>query len=185
MPIVVPGITSLSLPLTIRYRLRWKPLAICLSPAIFYLFLHLFARVIWSSTIPPYMAIAGDWIFATIFAVLIWISIWNIESSVVADEMGFSVYWGKRRLKHIPWNEALLFAIVYTRGLFYSTTPRMFELASEREIIRWQGQSGHFRRDWQFSRARMTPEQYAFVIQELQTIIAEKTGLPLYDLRKK
>ncbi|HEY4383894.1 MAG TPA: hypothetical protein VGN34_05375, partial [Ktedonobacteraceae bacterium] len=176
-----PGRSSLSLPVVIHYRASWKLRILLLL--IIALLLSFIPLIILMTPL-SYKTVTFGCVFALMYIAAIWTVMRNASRIVVADEVGFSVYRGKKRLQHIPWTEARLFAIVDSTRNFSNAWPHTFELASEREIIRWQAQSGHFWSEWQRMKVLLTPEQYAFQLQELHMIIVEKTGLPLYDLRK-
>jgi hypothetical protein len=103
------------------------------------------------------------------------------------DETGISTCRGKKKQRSISWAEARLFAIdaiVTNAKKSRNALPRTFELAIEREIICWQAQSKYAWNEQQGMKTHLTPEQYAFQLQELHAIIVKKTNLPLYDLRK-
>jgi predicted membrane protein len=175
------GRSSLPLPVVIHYRANWKlRIPLLLIIAILPSFILLITLMVPFS----YKTVTFGCIYTLIYIAAIWSVMRNASRIVVADERGFSVYRGEKRLQHIPWTEARLFAIVDSTRNFSGAWPRTFELASERAIIHWQAQSGHIWNEWQRLKVMLTPEQYAFQLQELHMIIVEKTSLPLYDLRK-
>ena len=89
------------------------------------------------------------------------------------------------KVRSIPWSEAKLFAIRTFPGAKRFPYPVQLELASSSEIIRWTWihQGGWY---WRLYPAEPTEsmEVYEQHMHGVLSIIAARTGLPLYDLRK-
>ena len=113
-----------------------------------------------------------------------------LRQQLIATREGLICRWGYH-ITSIPWQQARLFAIIGQGNR--DSGPAFYELASETALIRWSSHAS--------SRpARRTPTAVMFAnnsyvepdpsaaelpqqVQCLNIIIAERTGLPLYDLR--
>jgi hypothetical protein len=93
------------------------------------------------------------------------------------------------RFSYIPWHEARLFAVV---GEHNQTI--VYELASGSTVIRWASKPAMLSGD-NLPEATMglapfglikaeNPEEYQWQIRQLTAMVANGTGLPLYDLRQ-
>ncbi len=109
---------------------------------------------------------------------------------VITDD-GMTLYRGGRR-KTIRWEEARLFSLPSSEARGGSITragsPQgienlpIYELASERAIIRWEKiNADNVARSSE--QGRLTRFEYNMLINRLNTIVVARTGLPLYDLR--
>lgn len=89
---------------------------------------------------------------------------------------------------YIPWNEALLFAVIAE-----NQNTLVYELASSTGIIRWASQPAISYADafpactvgtapLGLIQAASTTEEYQWQVRQLVVLVASKTGLPLYDL---
>ena len=85
----------------------------------------------------------------------------------------------------VPWRDARLFAINGVYGSFGYKQPVVYELSSENDIIRWGWMRRNNARVMFLARPTVSPEEYERQMQGLLSMIAAKTNLPLYDLRKK
>lgn len=82
-------------------------------------------------------------------------------------------------LRTIKWSEARLFAIYPSRKP--SDLPRYYELSGKDAIVRWR----RMRPDapFRFTKKPASFDEYDRQMEALLSLIAAKTGLPLYDLR--
>ncbi len=182
----VPDETALSLPCKIKLRPKWKIPIICfcvLTPLLGGL---LFLYVDTVPTNPP----EPDWApLATIgFSVLLsaliaalplclgWHSIKVTEGGLKVQECGIHSFGCNMS---IQWDEVLLFAIYPARKRI--DLPVCYELASPTAVIRWR----RIRPGIQYRLATIPVpfDEYDRQMDALLSVIAAKTGLPLYDLR--
>ena len=106
---------------------------------------------------------------------------------LTADETGLTLKMVQsEKMQYIPWSEARLFAIetILQEAKQKVQTPRLFELASEREVIRWPGSGKEAMSAEQGIKPVLTGDQYGQQVMEINALVANKTGLALYDLRK-
>lgn len=89
------------------------------------------------------------------------------------------------KVRSIPWRDARLFAILGIYGAKTYPLPTQFELASHEEIIRWGWMHENSRKVLYFAKSKVSPEEYQRQMQGVLSVIAAKTGLPLYDLRQE
>jgi hypothetical protein len=93
------------------------------------------------------------------------------------------------RFSSLPWSEAKLFAVVAeSQGTF------VYELASHTSIIRWSSKVTPRRNVFPaavmgfaplgLAQAATTDEEYQWQIRLLTAMVAARTNLPLYDLRR-
>lgn len=178
----VPDETALTLPCTIKLRPKWKIPLICLAvltPLSCGALLWLtYTTPVDPSWIPSSIGIS---IFmSTLLASLPWLLGWRsikiTERGVTVQEANF-INWGGN--SSIKWSEVCLFAIYPARK---PTDQRMYyELAGRTAIVRWR----RMRPDdpFRFTKPPASFEEYDRQMDALLSLIAAKTGLPLYDLR--
>lgn len=130
----------------------------------------------------------GLWLLLTLLAVgrLIFAPC----QELIATREGLTCRRGYR-VSSIPWSQARLFAVIGQPGSEHA--PAFYELASQKTLIRWpahlSGQPLYGRPIGvvSFASGLARPEQpraeFPQQVQFLNIIIAERTGLPLYDLR--
>src|SRR5262249_36848797 len=61
--------------------------------------------------------------------------------------------------------------------------PIVYELSSAHDVVRWAWMRQNNRRVIFFAQPTVSAEEYERQMQALLSLIAAKTGLPLYDLR--
>ena len=99
------------------------------------------------------------------------------------------------RTSFIPWQQAQLFAIIGQANISKKELAIFYELASQDTSIRWPSTNKSVNRSWNtsvptgvqsfpasFRQSEPTTAPFTQQIQFLNIIIAERTGLPLYDL---
>lgn len=183
----IPDELVLMLPCTIKLRPKWKIPLICFGILAPLTSTALFLYVSMVPTNPPEpagaapiaVAFSAFWsaLVASIFALLGWRSIKVTEQGLKVQESGWLSIGCN--LRTIEWSEARLFAIYPTRKR--TDFPIWYELSGETTIARWRSM-----RPGAFSRFSKTPvpfEEYDRQMEALLSLIAAKTGLPLYDLR--
>lgn len=180
----VPDETVLTLPCTIRLRPKWTIPLICfgvLAPSTSA------ALLLLAYTIPPVpdwvpVAIIGTSVFfaalvASIPLVLGWQRIKVSEKGINVQECSVpSIGCNQRTIK---WSEIRLFAIYLTRKP--ADQQICYELAGPTIIVRWR----RMRPDasFHFTKPPASFDEYDRQMDALLSVIAAKTGLPLYDLR--
>ncbi|MFL5704572.1 MAG: hypothetical protein ACJ8AG_17290, partial [Ktedonobacteraceae bacterium] len=186
--------TALQLPLTIEQRPDWFKLLTMLGIP---LLLALILAVILVAFPPDWLAgpyaqsITPDtmYIVATVvigltlvlYGVLATILYNRARQQLTVTETGL-IKPGFRKVQSISWNEARLFAIDGIYGGKKYPYPSVYELSSANEVIRWMW----IRSTWRiifFARPAVPREEYDRQMQALLSLIAARTGLPLYDLR--
>lgn len=85
-----------------------------------------------------------------------------------------TLFWSKSML----WHEARLFAV--DAALKAKETPNHYELSSAKTILRWPWK----RKPSRFTRLSCPFAEYEWQMKALHSVIAARTGLPLYDLRE-
>lgn len=99
------------------------------------------------------------------------------------DEEGLTAWTFETGSVVIPWSQARLFSIV--RGGHGSKSQLVYMLASERACACWVDAPSHSFWPLTLYRPLLPDADHQQKMQELLQVIAGKTGLPLYDLRKK
>jgi hypothetical protein len=196
----VPDAQAVSLPLTIRMRSNRRLLitmtitlfASLLIPFIIGLVFGLQARVTPPPTHPAHVGILliilGVWALISLLVVGIMYAILYIKAreQVTLTDYGILVSGITPRLQSIPWSEARLFAIANPSNFKYfkDRQPMILEVASEHNLVRWTWLPLKSFRSG-FAVPVLPPEEYDQQMRGVLSVIAAKTGLPLYDLRKK
>lgn len=108
----------------------------------------------------------------------------KVRQQITLTESGLIQAGISSKIRSIPWSEAHLFAELGIYGAKKYPYPALFELASEHEIIRWNWIRKNSLKVWYFANSKAAPEEYERQMQGVLAIVAAKTGLPLYDLRK-
>jgi len=103
------------------------------------------------------------------------------HQQIKATEVGLASNNGKK-VTTVPWNEGRLFALYGTFGAQKSGAAITYELSSARDIVRW---TWVLRKTyWVGLEPTIPHDEYNRQMQELLSLVAAKTGLPLYDLRE-
>jgi protein-S-isoprenylcysteine O-methyltransferase Ste14 len=116
------------------------------------------------------------------FAILMYT---RVRQQITLTENGLMQVGLSRKVRSIPWSEARLFAILGIYGAKKYPSPALFELSSGNEIIRWNWIRRNSMRVLYFANSRVDTAEYERQMNGALSIIAAKTGLPLYDLRKE
>lgn len=181
----VPDETALTLPYTIKLRPKWKIPLICfavLTPlscgALLLLIYATYPAPVDPSWIPFSIVLSIIWsaAIASMPLLLGWRGVKVTERGVTVHEANF-LNWGANT--SIKWCEIRLFAIYPSRKL---TDSRLYyELAGRTAIVRWR----RMRPDdpFRFAKPPASFEDYDRQMDALLSLIAAKSGMPLYDLR--
>jgi hypothetical protein len=191
----VPNASALQLPLTIEQRPNW--FGLLFMPAIMIItMLIIFVPILiflphlivlpHHRPIPPivmYIALAVPIVFILVLCgVLFGRFYYKARQQLTVTETGL-IKPGFRKVQSISWREARLFAINGIYGAKKYQYPAVYELSSANEVIRWEWIRST-RRIIFFARPAVPQEEYDRQMQALLSLIAARTGLPLYDLRE-
>jgi hypothetical protein len=183
----MPNAQALPLPLTIRKRPRWS-LVIGLPVGLVLLFLSMpiafFAMIYSSPALAQKFAQETIYVFVLIsimllFAISIFVTMYiDARKQITLTEHGIMQTGIYPKIQNIPWSEARLFAV----SSFDAQVA--FELASTHEQIRW---TWLYTQGFSLSSAKPAAShaEYEWQMHGILALVKAKTGLPLYDLRKK
>jgi hypothetical protein len=171
-----PDLEALPLPFVISIRPGW--LAFLLTPFLTWVgvvcALYLgFWSYVWPNEGPVIHTLALTLALMLAISAVILLSIYRW---IEADENGLTVrnlFWSKR----ILWHEARLFAV--DAALKEKEDLDSYELSSATTILRWPWE----RKSSRFTRLSYSFAEYEWQMRALHSVIAARTGLPLYDLR--
>ena len=124
----------------------------------------------------PIMAIAIV-VISVLYPVLLF---WRGRQEIEVTESGLVTRFGGRVSK-MDWNEAHLFAVYGVLGVRNRGLASTYELSSANEIVRWVWVR---RENYNLHLApAVSGDEYNRQMEGLVSLVAAKTGLPLYDLR--
>ncbi len=103
---------------------------------------------------------------------------------LIVTETGL-IMFGFRTVHSVSWQEAKLFAIDGIFGARRYPHPSIFELSSANAIVRWSWLRRSNLKVLFIAQPLLSEEDYNRQMQSLLSLIAARTGLPLYDLRDK
>lgn len=175
-------------PIVLEYRTNRSMLLTIFLCATIALLLVLTVNIRLQFSAMAIAAFLSVWLFFGTFS--LWMGIFRTGQQLRADEHGLTLTqpWSKK-VQAIPWRDARLFAIDEMPGgdsrIQKSRPPFLFELASEQEVICWFGNLRERPNVVAFSQPVLTNDEYLQQLQRLHVLIAQKTGLPLVDLRGK
>jgi len=194
-----PLSTTVSVQMRRNWRTTWIAGAIYSIPISLLLFI---CTLYWQSGMQYIVEMSG-WVFlCTLLWLLLWLSFTCIfclpvlavflfapHQKLIATRSGLFCY-RYLRLSYIPWEEARLFAVIHKAG-----GSQVYELSSSTQVIRWsskpESQSmGTFPvgttgiAPLGLIQAEKSSEEYQWQILQLILMVADGTGLPLYDLRQ-
>lgn len=181
---IVPNKVALPLPTTLKMRSNWPGFV-----AITAILMLIMAVIV----VIPYILVDGasphpSHVFLTYLVLALPILLIPLiavslvfflrrRRAIEVSENGLTLY-DVSGAHYVPWNEARLFAIYMGK----KDAPAIFyELASAKDIVRWTW----LRKFSKFSTELPTTsiEEYNRQMQALLSLIAGRTGLPLYNLR--
>ena len=112
------------------------------------------------------------------------------DQRIELTEQGMTIRKGGNA-HSVAWDEARLFAIEGIGGLNRPWLPRVYQLASANDILKWTYQRRRTpeRNGWLYRpilaiKPTTSYEEYERQMEALPALVVAKTGLPLYDLRK-
>ncbi len=186
---------SLSLPTTIEQRPNWPVFFAIPGFLIVLTFIFDFIVInIFQQAFSPHRPISPSALFiigaATIFFILL-ISLlllgvvyYRVRQQITVTQDGILMF-GFRKIHAIRWDEARLLAIIGLYGAKKYNNPFFFELSNANEVIRWNWIRKNTRKLIFFAKPTIPQADYDRQLQALNSLIAAKTGLPLYDLRER
>ena len=111
------------------------------------------------------------------------------DQRIELTEHGMTIRKGGKA-HSVAWDEARLFAIEGIGGLNRPWLPRVYQLASANDILKWtyQGRRTPERNGWLYRpilaiKPTTSYEEYERQMEALPALVVAKTGLALYDLR--
>ncbi len=185
-----PNAMALPLSITIGQRPKWGTLL--LLPGIF---VALMAALAFLLIIPPsngqalpqsnVFILAGSLLIVTLlFCGLLIAGLYaSTREQITVTEHGLIRVGVLRRVHSVSWEEARLFAIDGMYGAMKYPHPIVYELSSAYDVVRWGWMRRNNMRVIFFAQPTVPAEEYERQMQALLSLIAARTGLPLYDLR--
>ncbi len=185
-----PNIMALPLSITIGQRPKWGTLL--LPPGIF---VALMAALAFLLIIPPsngqalpqsnVFILAGSLLIVTLLlcGLLIAGLYASAREQITVTEHGLIRVGVLRKVHSVSWEEARLFAIDGIYGSMKYPHPILYELSSAHDIVRWGWMRRNSMRVVFIAQPASSAEEYEQQMQGLLSLIAARTGLPLYDLR--
>ena len=186
----VPNTMALPLSSTIGQRPKWG--ALLLLPGILLPLMAVVAFLLIFS--PPngqalpqsiVFILAGILLIATLLfcGLLIALIYARGREQITVTEHGLIKVGLLRKVHSVSWQEARLFAIDGMYGAKKYPHPIVYELSSAFDVVRWAWMRRSNRRVIFFAQPTVSAEEYERQMQALLSLIAARTGLPLYDLR--
>src|SRR5258708_9340567 len=180
----IPNVSALSLPLTIKQNPNWSIATFILIPLCLSIFALTISHYLPGQTFEALLFIVSGILTICLWGLQLWAFYVQRHTQIIATEDGITVRGLQSKAHHIFWKDARLFAIADSVGMKKYPYPDLFELSSANEVIRWTWFRPR-RRGTFFARPLIPPEEYDRQMQALHSLIAARTGLSLYDLRKR
>ncbi len=193
----VPNASALQLPITIGQRPKWTTFLLFPGIALMTMLILGFVFIAFLPHLLPSLPnhrplphsfifiVVGIFVATTLLycCLLFGILYAKVRQQVTVTEDGLIKVGLLHKVHNVSWKEARLFAINGIYGAKKYQYPSIFELSSANDIVRW----GWMRRNtWRvmfFAKPTISSEEYDKQMQALLSLIAGRTGLPLYDLR--
>ena len=185
-----PAPNTIALSITIGQRPKWGTLL--LLPGIV---LALMAALAFLLIIPPpngqalpqsnVFILAGSLLIVTLLLCGLLIALFyaGAREQITVTEHGLIKVGMLRKVHSVSWEEARLLAIDGVYGSMKYPYPILYELSSTRDMVRWEWMRRSNRRVIFIAQPTGSAEEYERQMQGLLSLIAARTGLPLYDLR--
>ncbi|MHB8598963.1 MAG: hypothetical protein ACYDER_19380 [Ktedonobacteraceae bacterium] len=185
---------ALSLPTTIEQRPNWTMLLAIPGILLILTIVFDYLLINFPQTFSPNRPVPSSALFiiaAVIFFIMLLISgllvaamYYRVRQQITVTQDGILMF-GFRKIHAIRWDEARLFAIIGLYGAKKYKNPFFFELSNANEVIRWNWIRKNTRKLIFFAKPTIPQADYDRQLQALNSLIAAKTGLPLYDLRER
>lgn len=193
----VPDATALRLPTTIGKRPKWATLLILPGIVLLIMLIAVIAFVVFlPHLVPPlphhralphisiFIVLGISVIFILLYCGLIFGILYaKVRQQLTVTEHGLIMVGLLPKVHSVSWQEARLFAIDGIYGLKKYPYPSIYELSSANDVIRWGWMRRNSARALFFAQPTLPAEEYEKQMQGLLSLIAARTGLPLYDLR--
>ncbi len=190
-----PDVNALTLPTTIEHRPNWAVLLAL--PGILMVLTIIFVLVIINllpQMLPPHrpvpsfapfiIVVVTIFVMLLISGLLLVVMYYRVRQQITVTQDGILMF-GFRKIHALRWDEVRLFAIIGLYGAKKYTQPFFFELSNANEVIRWNWIRKNTRKLIFFAKPTIPQDDYDRQMQALNSLIAAKTGLPLYDLRER
>lgn len=187
-----PG--PLSLPTTIRQRLSRTVVLFFGAAVLLAAVSAVVATLILSALLPPHVflsltaiiiiAVILLFLFVVLFGIILAVIYAKVRQQLTVTETGL-IMPGFGQVHSVSWREARLFAIDGVVGAKRYPHPALFELSSASDVVRWTWLRRSNGKLIFFARPMLPEEEYNQQMRALLSLIAARTGLPLYDLRDK
>jgi hypothetical protein len=185
-----PNAMALPLSITIGQRPKWGTLL--LLPGIFLALMAALAFLL--IILPPngqalpqsnVLILAGSLLIVTLLlcGLLVAGLYAKVREQITVTEHGLIKVGLLRKVHSVSWEEARLFAIDGVYGSMKYPYPLVYELSSAHDIVRWAWMRRNNMRVIFISQPTSSAEEYERQMQALLSLIAARTGLPLYNLR--
>jgi hypothetical protein len=186
--------TAFPLPITIGQRLRWSTLLISSGVIWLVILIVTIALIVFLlPSLPDYQSLIPSFVFIALGASAIMtlliegpiLTVFYIKAreQITVTEYGLIKVGLLRKVHSVSWEEARLFAIDGVYGSMKYPHPILYELSSARDVVRWGWMRRNSMRVVFFAQPAGSVEAYERQMQGLLSLIAARTGLPLYDLR--
>jgi len=193
-----PVTSDFSQPMTFVQRPNWKIFLVIFGVVFLTIIIFAVVFIIFSPPLfpplPHHRALPSVFVFiaAAVFLVLMLlycgilfgVMYFKARQHLTVTETGL-IMLGFRKVHSVSWQEAKLFAIDGIFGARRYPHPSIFELSSANAIVRWSWLRRSNLRVLFIAQPILSEEDYNRQMQSLLSLIAARTGLPLYDLRDK
>lgn len=139
-----------------------------------------------SLSLPAIIIIAAIilFLYVVLFGIILAVIYARVRQQLTVTETGL-IMPGFGQVHSVSWREARLFAIDGVPGAKRYPHPALFELSSANDVVRWSWLRHSNSKLIYFARPMLPQEEYDRQMRALLSLIAARTGLPLYDLRDK
>jgi MFS family permease len=193
----VPDAIALPLPTTIGQRPKWVTFLLIPGIMLLIMLIAVIAFVVFLPhllpPLPHHRALPHNFLFIVvgISAILIFlycglifgILYAKVRQQLTVTEHGLIMVGLLPKVHSVSWQEARLFAINGMYGAKKYPYPSIYELSSANDVIRWSWMRRNSARALFFAQPTLPTEEYEKQMQALLSLIAARSGLPLYDLR--
>ena len=193
-PQPVPDAHAVQLPFTINAVPRTPTRPIVVFSLVFVLIIALMVGVITGLIVSSraghpsvvhisILLLVAIIVFAVVISVVLVVALrhYMYKQKIIFTEHGLMQLGSSSQVHSIPWRDARLFARDAPSGIGQiknKALPSTFQIASENEVVQWYWV--HYKPPFGLSLA-----EYNRQMQSLLSLIADHSGLPLYDLNKQ
>jgi hypothetical protein len=192
-----PDATALPLPTTVGQRPKWVTFLLLPGIMLLIMLIAVIAFVVFlPHLVPPlphHRALPHNFLFIVVGISVIFILLYcglifgilnaKVRQQLTVTEHGLIMVGLLPKVHSVSWQEARLFAIDGIYGAKKYPYPSIYELSRANDVIRWSWMRRNSARALFFAQPTLPAEEYEKQMQALLSLIAARTGLPLYDLR--